>query len=475
MACAVLRYRYCLVGLLSCLAMVQAHAQNQPLALRWSAGLSMPPDVAVQAAPARTGDAWPTLLSRAALRAPASLGAQAGVLAGLAKWDQTRATAWMPRVDAAAGARHAVQTSQGDTVRSPSSELTLAATLPIWRGADRALSQAQSAEADQLAWQARRTRMSVAEQLSLAYLQACEAAEQGRLVQTQQALLEEQRYINERRLQAGVGTVLDVLETSTRVEQARAQAQDIATRLRSQGLLLEKFTGEPVALPAGLRADVPGVPQVVPPLDEALALAWQHNPARQAALAQQHVAQATLQARDAERWQPTLDAQASWQRNQQGTYTEAARTEQRSQTRSVGLQLNWPLYTGGFQDGRSREAAALLTQAQARLDEADAETTAVLRDAYQTLAGARQAIGVQQALQATATAAYEALRKAFAAGTRSNLDLLNAQQQIYAARQGLVSARINALAAQVTILAALDQLDGQHIAPLIPLVDHDTL
>lgn len=68
-------------------------------------------------------------------------------------------------------------------------------------------------------------------------------------------------------------------------------------------------------------------------------------------------------------------------------------------------------------------------------------------------------------------ATHEAVHKAFVAGTRTNLDLLNAQQQIYGARQALVSARVSALTAHIQILALLDQLDAAHVAPLLPQFD----
>ena len=41
----------------------------------------------------------------------------------------------------------------------------------------------------------------------------------------------------------------------------------------------------------------------------------------------------------------------------------------RIDTRAVGLELNWPLFTGGYQSGRVQEATALLVRAQARSDQ----------------------------------------------------------------------------------------------------------
>lgn len=429
---------------------------------------------------AATGQAlrlrWPQLLEQAGTSAAANRAAQAGTQAATALSDQAHATAWMPRVDASAAAqrlRQRTQTTQGDHTErrnQPSTNLTVTATQPLWRAADRATSRAQQALASQSLWQARQARMGNAQQVSLAYLQATEAAEQKRLQLAQQALLEEQMRINERRLQAGAGTVLDVLETRTRLDQTRAAVQSSETRLHSLALQVHRLCGQSVTMPRGMRALNAWMPDVVPQQAEAMALALARNPQRQDALAQTQAASATLAARQAERWQPTLDATASWAKDRQRDPLDTGNTVHNTST-AVGLQLNMPLFTGGYQDGRTREAVALKSQADAQLDEAEITLRTQLQDDYQLLSQARMAMQVQQQVEASASAAFEAVRKAFLAGMRTNLDLLNAQQQIYAARQNIVGTHIQALSAQVSILAALDQLDGEHIAPLAQLVD----
>ena len=439
-------------------------SQAEPAALRWATSLTPP-----AARPAQ-GSAWPELLARAQ-QAAGSRAADAGALAAQALSDQARATAWMPRVDASASMLRTRQTVNDVNISTPTRAATLTATLPLWRAADRASARAQSEQADQAQWQARITRGSVAQDLSLAYLNAVEAAEQRRLTQAQQSLLEEQLRINDRRLQAGAGTVLDLLETRTRVDQSRASVQDLSTRLASQRLVIERLTGQPAYLPSGLRPSGAPLPEAVPPLDEALALAASRNPQRLETDAQARAANEIASARQAERWQPTVDAVATLEHNRQVQQFNGLSDEQNVSSRTLGLQLNWPLFTGGQQGGRVREAAALLTQAQARQDEAQAQVEAGLRDAYQTLAQAHAVIAVQQEVECSASATYEAVRKAFVAGMRTNLDLLNAQQQIYTARQSLVTARINGLGAQVNILALLDQLDAAHVAPFVPLMD----
>ena len=186
-------------------------------------------------------------------------------------------------------------------------------------------------------------------------------------------------------------------------------------------------------------------------------------------------ARATESARHAEAWQPTVDAVASASRTRQTQRFEGVTERQSLNTQAIGVQLNWPLFSGGYQQGRVQEATALLTRAQAQLDQIEAEVHTSLRDAYQRRAQAQSVIAAQQDVEATATATHAAVHKAFVAGLRTNLDLLNAQQQIYSARQSLVTARVTALSAHIDILALLDRLDAAHVAPLSAHLDPPAL
>jgi len=438
-----------------------------PSAMAGSTALANPGGAAGQS-PIATP--WPQLLQRAE-QAASNRAAEAQVQATQAQHQQAWANAWMPRLDASASSSRQQQTYNGIDSHTPASVVSLTATLPLWRAADRATAQAQKALAEQAFWQARGQRVNVARELSLAYVAAAEAHEQKRLAQGQLALLDTQLLINDKRLRAGVGTVLDQLETRTRVDQTRASIRELAMRARTQQLAIERLTGQAVRLPAGLTSSAPAWPDTLPSLDEALQQAAQRNPQWQDSHADVAAALATTRARDAEYWQPTLDASAATSHTRQTQRFEGISEPQNIRTQAIGVQLNWPLFTGGYQQGRSREAAALLSRAQARQDEAQSLVQSGLQDAYQSLAQAQAMIAAQHEVELTAMATHEAVHKAFVAGTRTNLDLLNAQQQIYAARQALVSARVTALTAHIQILALLDQIDAAHVAPLLPQFD----
>lgn len=476
-------HRFCRLPLALILLAGMAHPTwADTSALRWAHGLDLTRVRALSssaaAAPSVTASGlqsastWPQLLQSAATTAASARAADAGALAAGFQQDQAWAAAWMPRLDASGSTtRDRQQVNDNPSVRTPTTSLALTATLPVWRAADRATAQAQVALADQARWQAQDVRGTVARDVSQAWLALVEAAEQQRLLQAQATLLQEQLRINERRLQAGAGTILETLETRTRVDQARAAIEDQRSRIRSLRLTLSRLSSQAVTPPSGLMALNAPWPEVVPPLQEALSLALQQNPQIQDAQAQIRASQASSQARQAESWQPTVDAVAQASRVKQVPKLEGFSLAETTQSTSIGLQMNWALFTGGVQHGRVKEAAALLSQAQARQDDAQSQVETGLRDAYQNLAQARTLMNVQQQVEQTAQATFEALRKAFVAGIRTNLDLLNAQQQIYAARQNMVSATITGLNAQVTILSLINQLDAEHVAPLMPLFD----
>jgi outer membrane protein len=421
--------------------------------------------------------AWPELLARIGQSADGRA-AQADAQASTAVSRQQWASAWMPRLDASANSSTQNQRYNGNSSQTPSSSVALTATLPLWRPAERAAADAQAVTAQQASWQARNRQVALAQELSLAWLDAADAAEQLRLTQAHTQLLDAQLQANERRLLAGLGTVLDPLETRTRLAQVQAQADQLASRLRSQSLTIERLSGPGAALPRGLnaRASAAAAPNAtaLPPLTEALTTATDRNPALQDARAGAQAADDVTRARSAESWQPTVDATASASRVRQTQRFEGVSEQQNVQSRAVGVALNWPLLTGGYQLERQREATALLTAAQARVDSAQQRLDTGLRDAYQRLDQAQARLARLQALVDSAQATQDALTKAWAAGLRSNTELLNSQQQLFEAKLSLSSARVAAMQATVDALALLDWLDADHIAPLMGQFDLGT-
>lgn len=394
--------------------------------------------------------------------------AQAQAQASVAR--QAWAQAYMPRVDLNAQWQQVELRTRYETTRKPGTNTGLQATLPVWHGAERATEQAQGELAQRADWQARLTRMAVARDVSRAYLTAVEATAQLDLMREQQGILMAQLRVNELRLKGGVGTSLDQLETATRLDQLQVDLQDRQGTYESQRLALSRLLAQNVPQVAGLNlrglldVDAPG--SVVAPLDEALAHVAERNLAVQEAQALVRSASLDIKARQAETWQPSIDAVASLNKTRQITKTADSHDTLNYTERTLGIQLTVPLFSGGRQPARNQEAAALLIKAEAERDEALVRAQADLQDAYQRLTQYQRQVRALRDVAATAQATLDALQRAFVAGYRSNLDLLNAQQQLIATRSQSVSARINVLLAQADILSQTERLDAATVAPL---------
>lgn len=385
---------------------------------------------------------------------------------------QGQARAWLPRLDASLRTDEQRQRYNGIASRTPSSAASLQATLPLWRPAERAEARAQGAMAEQAQWQLGLRRQTLARELSQNYLAAAEAAEHTRLTLTHLSALDQQALAHDKRLRAGLGTVLDTLETQARQAQALAQRDQLRSRLRTHTLTLERLSGLRVVPPQGLNPQASStVALALPSLPDALAQALAQHPEVLDARAGVRASLETLRSRDAERWQPTLDATASRGRTRQTQRFEGQSDRQDVRTDAVGLVLNWPLFTSGLQDARQREAAALLSAAQAQLDEAESRVSTELQDAYQRHEQALRHQARQESVVASSQATLEAIQKAWLAGLRSTTDLLDAQQRVHDARMAWASARVAALQAGCDALALLGQLDAVHVAPWQGLFD----
>lgn len=414
---------------------------------------------------------WPDALNLAALQSSQVRAAAANAQAqgGLAR--QAWAQAYMPRVDLRAQWQHDELRTQYDTTRKPNTNAGVQATLPLWHGAERATEQAQGELAQRADWQARQTRMLVARDVSRTYLLAVEAAAQLDLMREQQAILSAQLHVNEQRLKGGVGTSLDKLETATRLDQLQADLHDRQGLYETQRLTLGRLLGQDVPQVASLYGhgawgDDDDRVALIDPLSEALARVADRSLVVQEAQALVRSARLDVKARSAETWHPSIDAVAGLNRARQITKTADSQDTLNYTERTLGVQLTMPLYSGGRQTARNQASAALLIKAEAERDEALARAQADLQDAYQRLMQYQRQVRALRDVAATAQATLEALQRAFVAGYRSNLDLLNAQQQLIATRSQSVSARINVLLAQVDILSQTERLDAATVAPL---------
>jgi outer membrane protein len=194
-----------------------------------------------------------------------------------------------------------------------------------------------------------------------------------------------------------------------------------------------------------------------------VSLADQGHPAVRRARIGLEVAQLeTTKARAGE--SPTVDAVGSLSASDsRGSLPNLNRSAGTSTVASLGVQLNWPLYTGGATQNRIKET--LLLEEKSRND-LEAARRAVVQGTRSTYFGVQSGLSQVKALEAAESSsalALEATQLGYKVGVRVNLDVLNAQLQLFQTRRDLAKARYDVLVSSLKLRQAAGQLSPADI------------
>ncbi|QLL16415.1 TolC family outer membrane protein [Pseudomonas chlororaphis] len=136
----------------------------------------------------------------------------------------------------------------------------------------------------------------------------------------------------------------------------------------------------------------------------------------------------------------------------------SALTPDQTQSTYIGLKLNVPLYTGGNNSSKLREALAEKEQAEDELETSRRETALEIKRAFLGVTtGASQISALKQAL-VSAQSSLASTKLGREAGTRTTLDVLNAEQQLYSTRKDLAEARYTYLQNRLKLTASVGEL-----------------
>ena len=150
---------------------------------------------------------------------------------------------------------------------------------------------------------------------------------------------------------------------------------------------------------------------------------------------------------------PTLSLQA-----QTGTASNRGTAGQnqgpRSLDSSVGLQLSIPIFSGGGISSQVREQTSRLQHARYRLEAARRQSIQSTQQAFSQVTSGLAQISALKAAERSSLASMQANQTGYEVGVRINIDVLNAQQQLYETRRALSQARYETLMASLRLKAA---------------------
>lgn len=282
-----------------------------------------------------------------------------------------------------------------------------------------------------------------------AYAKALLAQEEVTHLRAQLQALDEQARSNEQRLVRGEGTRTDVLETASNQALLRARLIEMQDAEENARNALQAIVGQPVQRLARLHVKARATTPEPETLETWRLRALDANGDIDSLRQNVEVARQELQ-RIQSGHHPRLDLLLSTGLSESDT---TSTFQQTSRTRTVGVQLNLPIYTGGAISAQARQAGAQLVKAQADLDAKTAELQVELhrQHSLQRNSGAR-ILALQTAVD-TSQVLIEATRKSVAGGERTNADVLDARERLSKAERDVMEARYQQLLAGLRLRA----------------------
>jgi outer membrane protein len=309
-------------------------------------------------------------------------------------------------------------------------------------------------------------QLKIAEQdlilrVAQAYFDVLIAQDSVGLVNAQKTAISEQLEQAKRNFEVGSATITDTLEAQARYDLTGAQEIAAQNNLEIKRSALQQLInakpGELAALGKELKPEAPQPADMEQWVDQA----QMNNLQLAIAQAATEIADKEV-ARNRGGHYPTVDLVANYSQNNAngGSFGLGSETT----NKSVGVQLNMPLFQGGVVNSRWREAEANRERARQELENARRNVAQQVRLSYLgVVSGVAQVQALQQALTSSVSL-LQASKLGQEVGVRTNLDVLNAQQQLFATRRDLYQAQYNYLLNQLHLKQATGTLGEEDLS-----------
>lgn len=334
--------------------------------------------------------------------------------------------------------------------RYGSSSESLTLRQPLFRKLQMADYRQAQAQVDDANAVLEKELQNLAVRVSTAYFEALLAEEQLALVLAQKLAYATQLDAARKRFAGGAGTRTDVDEAQAALDLNFAQELEARQNMDYTRRQLQTLTNQPVDKLAPLDAAKLRLVQPAPArVEDWTERAELSSPEIQSLKAQVEAARQEVEKARAGHY-PTLDAIAQWSRSNSENVNSV---NTRYTNRSVGVQLNVPLYSGGYVNSTVRQALADQERAEQALE-------ATRRDlgvrVHREFRGVTEGVLRVRALEQAVRSAEQVVisnRRSFEAGSRTLVDTLNAEQQKVSAQRDLAQARYMYLVSRVKLQA----------------------
>ncbi|AOY93030.1 channel protein TolC [Cupriavidus sp. USMAA2-4] len=313
-------------------------------------------------------------------------------------------------------------------------------------------------------------RLDLILRTSQAYFDVLAAQDNLYLAGAQKKAISEQLAQAKRNFEVGTATITDANDAQARYDLAVSSEIAAQNDLEIKRATLQQITAKPVDALLGLRggAAIPG-PQ---PADVGAWTAQAEADNLQVGLARYNLESAqreTNKARAAHL--PTVDLVAGYGfTNQTGTATQQVNVASRYNSSQIGVQLNIPLYSGGQIQSRVRETIALADKAASDLEYARRTAAQTARQSYSGVSNGLAQVKALEAAERSAQSAVESNQLGYEVGVRINIDVLNAEAQLFSTRRDLARARYDTIMNGLRLKAAAASLQEDDVVQINTLL-----
>lgn len=374
----------------------------------------------------------------------------------------------LPQIGIQAGSQYNETRVRGDFLSrqldARQDSASLQATQPLYNPANFATYKQGQFQAELAQIQLDAASQDLLVRTAQAYFQVLTTQETLKLVRAQQRSVAEQYEFAKRRFEIGDATITDAREAQSRLDLIRAQEIAAANDVRVAQAALDQLLGTSNASPWPL-AQPERLPELTPgDLQAWLDQAENYSPQiRQARIAQDIARLETDKAYAGHK--PTVDLQASYgtQRNPDGSLTQGLPGRVNSTVGSVGVVMNIPLFAGFAVQNRVKETLSLEEKARADLEGARRQVAQAVRTAFFGVQSAYEQVKALETAVASSQSSLEANMLGYEVGVRINLDVLNAQSQLFQSQKDLAHARYQLLLGLLQLRQAAGNLRMQDV------------
>lgn len=401
-------------------------------------------------------------------------GAQANYRANLELWPQARSL-FLPTISAGAGIykvdQEATRTDQvsGTIIGTSSARYTSTGynvqfSQPLFNMSGFAAFTQGRTAMNQAEAELAIARQDLIQRVAQAYFDVLAAQDALEFARTEKNAIKGQLDLAQRNYSVGNATVVDVHEARARQDLAAAlevsAESDLQVKQEALITLTDITPAAPLARPAP-RLQLPA-PEPADPEHWIKAAAEQNLQIKVQEYLYSIAGDEVNKMRGAR--YPTLDLIAGRVYSDAGGGVFGTGIE--STTDQIGLQLQVPIYRGGFVSSKVREAVARREQAREALTLSKRQTTRQAREAFLAVtSGATRVRALEQAL-ASSQKALEGTLLGYESGVRTGVDVLNAQRELYRTKRDLSQARYAWLSSRLRLKAAIGTLNEADLAEI---------